>query len=314
MEGHRRLLKTAGDYLILTVAAFLFAMAWECFMIPNDMSAGGMMGLCTVIQYATGGLIQASYSYIVINALLILIAVMAMGIGFGFRTIYAIVVSTIAMKLLSGWEFLHCVPGSFFYVRETLLVPVLGGFFEALGIGLTMRYGGSTGGTDIIALMINKYWPINLSKIFLLSDFAIVILILFLPDKSFADMIYGFVEIIAFTLMIDMVVGGRQSYQLMVFSERNAQIADYICKELDRGVTVIEGMGWFTKSKRDILLIILDKKQFLPLSRKIKEMDENAFLSVAPTQSVYGEGFAEIKAGPKLSIFKKKADEIPEKD
>lgn len=308
------MLKTAGDYLILTVAAFLFAMAWECFMIPNDMSAGGMMGLCTVIQYATGGLIQASYSYIVINALLILIAVMAMGIGFGFRTIYAIVVSTIAMKLLSGWEFLHCVPGSFFYVRETLLVPVLGGFFEALGIGLTMRYGGSTGGTDIIALMINKYWPINLSKIFLLSDFAIVILILFLPDKSFADMIYGFVEIIAFTLMIDMVVGGRQSYQLMVFSERNAQIADYICKELDRGVTVIEGMGWFTKSKRDILLIILDKKQFLPLSRKIKEMDENAFLSVAPTQSVYGEGFAEIKAGPKLSIFKKKADEIPEKD
>lgn len=308
------MLKTAGDYLILTVAAFLFAMAWECFMIPNDMSAGGMMGLCTVIQYATGGLIQASYSYIVINALLILIAVMAMGIGFGFRTIYAIVVSTIAMRLLSGWEFLHCVPGSFFYVRETLLIPVLGGFFEALGIGLTMRYGGSTGGTDIIALMINKYWPINLSKIFLLSDFAIVILILFLPDKSFADMIYGFVEIIAFTLMIDMVVGGRQSYQLMVFSERNAQIADYICKELDRGVTVIEGMGWFTKSKRDILLIILDKKQFLPLSRKIKEMDENAFLSVAPTQSVYGEGFAEIKAGPKLSIFKKKADEIPEKD
>lgn len=272
------------------------------------------MGLCTVIQYATGGLIQASYSYIVINALLILVAVMAMGIGFGFRTIYAIVASTIAMKLMSGWEFLHCIPGSFFYVRETLLIPVLGGFLEALGIGITMRYGGSTGGTDIIALMINKYWPVNLSKIFLLSDFAIVILILFLPDKAFADMIYGFVEIIAFTLMIDMVVGGRQSYQLMVFSEKNAQIADFICKELDRGVTVIEGMGWFTKNRRDILLIILDKKQFLPLSRKIKEMDERAFMSVAPTQSVYGEGFSEIKAGPKLNLFKKKSDEIPEKD
>lgn len=314
MAGYRKFLKTAGDYLVLTAAAFLFAMAWECFMIPNDMSAGGMMGLCTVVQYATGGLIQASYSYIVINALLILIAVMAMGIGFGFRTIYAIVVSTIAMRLLAGWEFLHCAPGSFFYVRETLLIPVLGGFFEALGIGLTMRYGGSTGGTDIVALMINKYWPVNLSKIFLLSDVAVVVLILFLPDRTFADMIYGFVEIIAFTLMIDMVVGGRQSYQLMVFSERNAQIAEYICKELDRGVTVLEGMGWFTKNRRDILLIILDKKQFLPLSRKIKEIDENAFMSVAPTQSVYGEGFAEIKAGPKLSIFKKKADEIPEKD
>lgn len=271
-----------------------------------------MMGLCTVLQYATGGLVPAAYSYVVINALLILIAVILMGIGFGFKTIYAIAVSTLAMKLLSGMEALHCVEGSFFYVRETLLIPVIAGFLEAIGIGLTMRYGGSTGGTDIIALMVNKYWPVNLSRVFLYSDFVIVILVLFLPDKTFADMIYGFVEITSFILMIDMVVGGQKSYQLMVFSEKNSQIADYICKELDRGVTVIQGMGWYTKKNRDILLIMLDQKQFLPLSRTIKEMDPKAFISVAPTHSVYGEGFSEIKAGPKLNIRKNTSNELPQ--
>ena len=183
---------------------------------------------------------------------------------------------------------------------------------EAIGIGLTMRYGGSTGGTDIIALMVNKYWPVNLSRVFLYSDFVIVILVLFLPDKTFADMIYGFVEITSFILMIDMVVGGQKSYQLMVFSEKNSQIADYICKELDRGVTVIQGMGWYTKKNRDILLIMLDQKQFLPLSRTIKEMDPKAFISVAPTHSVYGEGFSEIKAGPKLNIRKNTSNELPQ--
>ena len=97
MTDRRKLLSTVKDYLILTVASFLFAFAWEGFMIPNGMSAGGMMGLCTIVQYATGGFIQAQYSYIVINAVLIIVAVLAMGIGFGFKTIYCIVVSSLAM-------------------------------------------------------------------------------------------------------------------------------------------------------------------------------------------------------------------------
>ena len=303
-----KIFRTLWDYTVLTVAAFIFAFAWEGFMIPNGMSAGGMMGLCTVIQFATGGLVQASYSYIVINALLILIAVLVMGIGFGFKTIYAIVMSTLAMKLLGGMEILHCVPGGLFYVRETLLIPIIAGALEAFGIGLILRFGGSTGGTDIIALMVNRYWPVNLSSVFFVTDIIVVALILLLPGKVFADMVYGFVEITAFTLMIDMVVGGTKSYQLLVFSEHNDMIADYICKELERGVTVISGMGWFTKAQRNVLLIMLDKKQFLPLSRKIKEMDPKAFMSVAPTYSVYGEGFSELKTGPKLNLLKKKKE------
>ena len=140
--------KVAGliwEYLALTVACFIFAFAWESLMIPNGMSAGGMMGLCTVVQYATAGLIPAQYSYIAINAILIIIAVFAMGIGFGFKTIYCIVLSTVAMELLADFSGLHSVPGQFFYVKETILIPVLAGAAEAVGIGIVLRYGRSGG-------------------------------------------------------------------------------------------------------------------------------------------------------------------------
>ena len=289
------------EYLVLTLACFIFAMAWECFMIPNGMSAGGMMGLCTIIQYATGGLIQAQYSYIAINGLLIIIAVMAMGIGFGFKTIYCIVVSSLAMELIGKMVVLHAVPGSFFYMEERVLIPIVAGLFEAVGLGLVLRYGGSTGGTDIIAVMVNKYYPVSLSTVFLVSDVVICGLLLALPEKNFSDMCYGLEEVFIFSMVIDLVVGGkRTSYQLLVFSEKYDQIADHIISKMDRGVTVLKAQGWFTKADRNVLLILINQNQMSELSRVIKELDPRAFMSISPTRNVYGEGFEEIKTGVKL--------------
>lgn len=291
-------LKKVWEYLALTAACFVFSFCWEGFMIPNGMSAGGMMGLCTIIQYATDGLIQAQYSYIVVNAILIIVAVLAMGIGFGFKTIYCIAVSSLLMEFLAGASFLHSVPGEFFYVQETILIPVIAGACEAVGIGLAMRYGGSTGGTDIVALMVNKYWPVALSSAFLISDLVIISLLLFLPDKTFSDACYGLIEVVTFSLIIDFVVGGKKSsYQLLVFSHRSGEIADYITDVMSRGVTVLKAMGWYTKQNRDVLLIIISQKEFPQLSKVIKDIDPRAFMSVSPTNNVYGEGFEEIKAG-----------------
>ena len=106
------------DYLILTIGCFLFAFAWEGFMIPNNMSSGGLVGLCTVIQYATAGFIQAQFSYVAINAFLILLSIFIFGIGFGFRTIYCILVSTLMMQVIAGIPALHADPGHFFYVEH----------------------------------------------------------------------------------------------------------------------------------------------------------------------------------------------------
>ena len=305
----KAVLRTIWEYLTLTLACFIFAIAWECFMIPNGMSAGGMMGLCTVLQYATGGLIPAQYTYIAINAILIVVAVIAMGIGFGFKTIWCIVMSTLAMEILSRVTVLHAIPGSFFYMQERLLVPVVAGVFEAVGLGLVLRYGGSTGGTDIIALMINKYWPVSLSTVFLLSDVVICALLLLLPEKTFSDMCYGLSEVVIFSLVIDIVVGGkRSSYQLLVFSEHYDKIADHIIYNMDRGVTVLRAQGWYTKSDKNVLLILINQAQMAELSRVIKDIDPRAFMSISPTRSVYGEGFEEIKTGVKLKLKKKDHD------
>lgn len=305
MTDRRKLLSTVKDYLILTVASFLFAFAWEGFMIPNGMSAGGMMGLCTIVQYATGGFIQAQYSYIVINAVLIIVAVLAMGIGFGFKTIYCIVVSSLAMGLVGSLDFLHSAPGEFLFIQERVLIPVFAGTIEAIGIGLILRYGGSTGGTDIISLMVNKYWPISLSMIYLVTDVIICSLLLFLPEKNFSDMCYGLEELVVFSLMIDIVVGGkRSSYQLLVFSEHYKEIADHIITNMDRGVTLLKAQGWYTKKDKDVLLILINQKELPSLTRVIKEVDPRAFMSISPTNNVYGEGFEEIKTG--VSLKKKK--------
>lgn len=305
MTDRRKLLSTVKDYLILTVASFLFAFAWEGFMIPNGMSAGGMMGLCTIVQYATGGFIQAQYSYIVINAVLIIVAVLAMGIGFGFKTIYCIVVSSLSMGLVGSLDFLHSAPGEFLFIQERVLIPVFAGAIEAIGIGLILRYGGSTGGTDIISLMVNKYWPISLSMIYLVTDVIICSLLLFLPEKNFSDMCYGLEELVVFSLMIDIVVGGkRSSYQLLVFSEHYKEIADHIITNMDRGVTILKAQGWYTKKDKDVLLILINQKELPSLTRVIKEVDPRAFMSISPTNNVYGEGFEEIKTG--VSLKKKK--------
>ena len=300
----KNLLPVLKDYLVITVASFIFAMAWECFMIPNGMAAGGMMGLCTIIQYATGGFIEAQYSYIVINALLIITAVLAMGIGFGFKTIYCIIVSTLAMSLLDSATFLHSVEGNFFYVQERVLIPIIAGVLEAVGIGLVLRCGGSTGGTDIVALMVNKYWPLSLSTVFFFTDLAICSLLLFVPGKNFSDMCYGLEELVMFSIMVDFVVAGkRSSYQLLVFSEKYREIADHIIHNMNRGVTLLKAQGWYSKQEKNVLLILINQKELPSLTKVIKEADAKAFMSISPTSNVYGEGFDEIKTG--VSVKKK---------
>lgn len=312
-----KVLKTIWEYIVLTFATFVFTVSWEAFMIPNGMSAGGIMGVCTILEFATGGFIKASLSFFIINAFLILLAVLVFGIGFGFKTIYCIVMSSVFLWLVSDWGWLHSIPGNFFYVEDKTLVPIIAGIFEALGIGLAIRSGGSTGGTDIIALIINKYWPISLSGVFFVSDFIVVIAQLLLrpgfgsyvgDPKTFNDVMYGILEIVTFALTIDLfTVGGRKTMQLLVFTEKYQEIADYVCNTMERGVTVLKAQGWFTRRDRNVLLILLTRQELSSLSKVVNAIDSKAFLSVSAAAGVYGEGFEQIKTGKvKLDIKSKK--------
>ena len=312
-----KVLKTIWEYLVLTFATFVFTVSWEAFMIPNGMTAGGIMGVCTILEFATGGFIKASLSFFIVNAFLILLAVLVFGIGFGFKTIYCIVMSSVFLWLVGDWGWLHSIPGNFLYVEDKTLVPIIAGIFEALGIGLAIRCGGSTGGTDIIALIINKYWPVSLSGVFFVTDFIVVISQLMLrpgfgsyagDPKTFNDVMYGILEIVTFALTIDLfTVGGRKTMQLLIFSEKYQEIADYVCNTMERGVTVLKAQGWFTRRDRSVLLILLTRQELSNLSKVVNAIDPKAFLSVSTAAGVYGEGFEQIKTGKlKLDIKSKK--------
>ena len=302
-----KILKTIWEYAILTFATFIYTVSWEAFMIPNGMSAGGLMGICTITEFATGGVIKASYSFFVVNAVLILLAVLIFGIGFGFKTIYCILMSSVFLWLVDDWSWLHSVPGNFLYVEDKTLVPIIAGIFESLGIGLAIRSGGSTGGTDIVALIINKYWPVALSGVFFVTDFAVVIAQLLLrpgfgsyvgDPKTFNDVMYGIIEIVTFAVTIDMfTVGGRNKMQLLIFSEKYQQIADHVCTTMERGVTVLKAQGWYTRKERNVLLVLLTRQELSGLSKMINAIDPKAFMSISNASEVYGEGFEKIKTG-----------------
>lgn len=314
-----KILKTIWEYVVLTLATFIFTVSWEAFMIPNGMSAGGLMGICTITEFATGGLIKASFSFFVLNAFLILLAVFIFGIGFGFKTIYCIVMSSVFLWLVDDWSWIHAIPGNFFYVESKPIVPIIAGIFESLGIGLCIRSGGSTGGTDIVALIINKYWPVSLSGVFFITDLVVVLSQLLLRPgfgsyvgdaKTFNDVIYGLIEIVTFAVTIDFfTVGGRNKMQLLVFSEKYEQIADYVCEKMERGVTILKAQGWYTRKERNVLLILLTRQELSGLNKAINTIDPKAFMSVSNTSEVYGEGFEQIKAGKiKLGLKQNKEE------
>ena len=292
----KAVLDSVMDYLIITVGTFLYCFAWDAFFIPNGIASGGLTGASTVIEFATG--IPVSYTYILMNAVLLLLGFMVLGTGFGFKTVYVILLSTLFLRFLPELEFIKAVPGNPLYVSEKVLVPIIGGMIEALGISWVFRRGGSTGGTDIIALIINKFWPVSPGKVYLFLDTFIIASVLLVPGKTFQDMIYGLIAMMTFSVVLDyFVLGAKSTVQLLVFSKEYQKIADYIIEEMNRGVTVLKAIGWYTKKDREVLLILVRKNQVQELTKVIKELDKQAFVSISPSNSVYGEGFEEMKTG-----------------
>jgi len=286
------------EYLVLTVAVVLYCAGWGLFMIPNGMSSGGLTGLCTVIQYATGGKLTVGVMYAVINAILLIAAFLVMGGRFGIKTIYCIILISVLLEFAPEMEPLHSIEGNFLYLPERFMIPVVSGLLEGISLGLIFRYGGSTGGSDIIGLMINKYWPVSMGTFFLVSDAIIVASLLLVPGRAFTDLVYGYIMIVISAAMVDMVsVEGRKSMQMLVISDHHDDIAKHIMFNMDRGVTALRAVGCYTKKDKNVLLILLSQKEIHPLVKVIKGIDPTALISISSAKSVYGEGFEQIKAG-----------------
>ena len=305
-----KVLTEVKSYVIMTLGLLLYALGWIIFVIPNNMVGGGVTGIGAILLYAFN--IPVSVSFFVINLVLLLIALKVLGKGFGMKTVYASIVTSLFYEVVPP-----LIPEIFIeeiaISNGKLLSAIFGGVCAGLGIGISFSQGGSTGGTDIVALMIVKYRNVSAGRVILLLDIFIIASSLLLPPaeikdatgavigveswgERFATILYGYIVIGACSYSVDMFISGtKQSLQIFIFSKKYAELADAITSQTGRGVTLIDGQGWYTKQQSKIVMVVMRKDDMNLLYRMIREIDRDAFLSVGSVSGVYGKGFDEIK-------------------
>lgn len=303
-------LKFIKEYGIITIGIFSYTLGWAIFLIPNNLIGGGVSGISSIIQYATG--IPMGYSYFVINIGLLIASLIVIGPSFGAKTVYAIALTSVCLNVFQV-VIPETIVNDFALSNGKLMCCVIGGVMSGLGIGLSMSQGGSTGGTDIIALIINKYHNISPGKIILTLDVFIILSSLLVPsygadghaisfDEKFVTVVYGLILVVLCGNVVDIyLAGSKQSIQLFIFSKRYAEIADMIRDTFHRGVTVLEGQGWYTKQKSSVLLVVTRKTDLNFLMREIKMIDPDAFMSISYVNGVYGQGFDTFKTSKRSS-------------
>ena len=297
-----KILTVLWDYILMTVGSLIFCMAWTSFLIPNGLASGGLTGLCTIIQFGTG--IPVGWTYPAINTILLVLGFMTLGKAFGIKTIYVIALTSLMFEILPRFPQFEVL------MEEKFLVALVGAAMESVGLGLVLLRGGSSGGTDIVAMMVNKYWPVSPGRVYLFTDIFIIASLLFVPGKGLVDMIYAYVVMIGFSFGVDFVLlGNKSSVQILVFSSKYEEIANHIIYNVHRGVTALQSVGWYSQKESKVLLIVARKYQMNEVVNEIKSIDKKAFISVSTAMSVFGEGFEEVKVG-----FKKKNQAQIEED
>ena len=297
---NRKVLPVLWDYFLMTIGSVIFCMAWTSIIIPTGLTSGGLTGLCTIIEYATNGAIPMGIPYWIMNIGLLVIGFLSLGRAFGLKTIYVILLTSVLFNVLPEFDALEYT--GFVENDEKLLAALIGAGMEAIGLGIVLLRGGSSGGTDIIAMIINKYWPVSPGKVYLYTDIFIIASLLFIPDKTLIDVVYAYIIMLGFSFGIDYVLlGNKSSVQILVFSSKYEQIADHIINDVHRGVTALQSVGWYSQKESKVLLIVSRKYQMNEVIREIKSIDPKAFVSVSSAMSVYGEGFEDVKIGFKKS-------------
>lgn len=302
----KKILLGVKEYFLITLGILCYVLGWTIFLVPNNLIGGGVTGIASIVQYATGGAIKMGYTYFVINAGLLIAALFVIGRSFGVKSVYAIILASVGLNIFQG-----IIPQSFIQSMALdngkLMSTIMGGIMVGVGIGMSLSQGGSTGGTDIIALMINKYRNISLGRLILFMDVIIILSSLIVPSytadgqlvpfvQKLTTVVYGLILIAVCTSVLDMyMAGSKQSVQLFVFSKKYKELADAITRDLHRGVTVLEGQGWYTKTEAHVLMVLTRKTDMSMLLRYIKTIDPDAFLSITSVSGVYGKGFDKIK-------------------
>lgn len=296
----KTVLSTVRTYFLLTIGCLVYVSAWTVFLIPNKIVGGGVSGVASLVFFATGEGFPVSYTFFIVNTVLLLFGMKSLGRSFGIKTVYSVIVATLGFQYLPG--IYHSIDPTFISSLSEngpLTLAIFGGIVSGTGVGINFMQGGSTGGTDIVALMVNKRYNASPGKVIAYID-LIIIGSSFLIFHDITKVIYGYVQLGVMSFALDWILSGsKQSVQIFIFSKKYNEIADKITTEAHRGVSVLNATGWFTKEDNKVLMILARKYEANNIYRIIKSIDKDAFISVGSVMGVYGKGFEQMKVAKK---------------
>ncbi len=279
--------RTIKEYLFITFGISLYAVSWVAIIMPAKLVGGGVTGMALLTEYFTGGAVPLQYGMFALNAALIITATIIIGFQFSTKTIYAVIMMPVAVGVFRG-----VIPENFLQLAsDQLMSALLAGVVAGLGIGINFSQGGSSGGTDIIAMIINKYRPVSYGKVIMLCDLIIVGLSYFIGN-GISTVIYSLIVVGALGYTIDAVLNGsKQSSQIFIVSKFYEDIARHIVEEAHRGVTLLDASGWFSKQEMKMVVVVVRKTESSNILRMVRDIDPEAFITVGSVMGVYGKGF-----------------------
>ena len=288
------------DYFNITLGLMLYTLGFTVFLLPYEIVTGGIAGISAIVFYSTGFPVQ--YTFFIINAALIILALKTLGWKFLTKTIYATFMLTFMLELAQ--EIVVQPDGTFYKLLgegNDFMSLVIGCIITGTALAVVFLNNGSTGGTDIVAAVVNKFHNISLGKALIMVDFCIIGSCLFIDsfgaiDLRFRKVVFGLCTMLIECLMLDYVMyWQRQSVQFMIFSKKYQEIAFAISRKTDHTLTILDGHGFWTGRPTKVLCLLAKKRESVQIFRIVKQIDPNAFVSQSSVIGVYGEGFDEMK-------------------
>lgn len=294
--GGKSIYRTVRDYAIIAIAMIMGVIGLNLFLVPNEITMGGTMGVAEIVYWGTG--IQTQYTYFVINAALLIAALKVLGWRFYVKTVYAVVVFTVASSVFQwlGFANVHLL------ADQKFMACIVGGVFMGTSVGLGLSAGGSTGGSDVVAAMIHKYRDVSLGHIILFCDLTIITSS-YVVLHDWEKVLYGYVLLFIVSFCVDYVVNSlRRSVQFLIISRKWEEIGLAINKIADRGCSTLNGNGFYSKRDIKVIFCIAKKSESAMIFDIVDEIDPDAFVAQSAVIGVYGQGFDRVRVRKKISL------------
>ena len=277
------------EYLLITLFTIPYAIVVNHILVPHAVVGGGLTGFCEIIYFASHRVIPIWASSATINVLLLIAAYFAIGKRYVFRTLYGVFWLTFWLKVIPVLD----VP----IITDPFMAVVLGGIFNGTALGLVFINNGSTGGTDIVAMIVNKYQHLPMGRVLLICDIVAISCGYFLPEvRSLEKVLFGLCYTFISSTAVDWIMNRmRQSVQFFIFSKKYKQIAEAIIRDVHRGVTYLDAQGAYSEQPYKVITTIARQHESAKIFRIVRDIDPDAFVPQSQVRGVFGEGFDRLR-------------------